>query len=41
MIGTGWRLRNDVTAADYNIRSIVPTEDRMFLEITAESGVEI
>ncbi|MBX8785275.1 head-tail adaptor protein [Ochrobactrum sp. GRS2] len=50
-ITTAWRMR-DVRAGSYdakgkwrgdvyNIRSIVPTNDRQFLEITAERGVAV
>ncbi|KAB0538473.1 head-tail adaptor [Pseudochrobactrum saccharolyticum] len=50
-ITTAWRMR-DVRAGAYdakgnwrgdvyNIRSIVPTNDRQFLEITAEKGVAL
>ena len=34
-----WRIRDLRTAAVYNIRSIVRSDDRQWLEITAESGV--
>lgn len=34
-----WRMRDARTGAVYNLRSIVPTDDRMYLELTAESGV--
>ncbi|MEO8531019.1 MAG: head-tail adaptor protein [Deltaproteobacteria bacterium] len=40
-ITTDWRMRDVRKAVDYNIRAIVPTEDRRYLEITAESGVAI
>ncbi|MBR9764807.1 MAG: head-tail adaptor protein [Rhodobacteraceae bacterium] len=48
-ITTGWRVRDlaadaasEIGAArigHYNIRSVVPTEDRRWIEITAESNV--
>lgn len=38
-VGEDWRLRDLRRSVTYNIRSIVPTEDRAWLEITAESGV--
>lgn len=34
-------MRDVRTGVHYNIRSVVPTDDRQFLEITAESGVTI
>lgn len=34
-----WRMRNTRTGTIYNLRSIIPTDDRMYLELTAESGV--
>ena len=40
-VRTEWRIRDTRTGTEFNIRSIVPTEDRRFLEITAESGVAI
>lgn len=50
-ITTVWRMRDvragaydakDIWIGDvYNIRSIIPTSDRQFLEITAERGVAI
>lgn len=40
-ITTEHRMRDLRTGTAYNIRAIVPTEDRKFLEITAESGVEV
>lgn len=40
-VKTEWRIRDTRTGTEFNIRSIVPTEDRRFLEITAESGVAV
>lgn len=36
-IKPSWRMR--VGGVPYNIRAIIPTDDRAFYEITAESGV--
>lgn len=36
-----WVLRDARRGTVYNIRSIVPTEDRAWFEITAESGVAV
>ena len=36
-----WRAKNAKTGELYNIRTIVPTDDRAGFEITAESGVTI
>ena len=33
------KMRDARTGTKYNIRSVVPTDDRQFIEITAESGV--
>lgn len=38
-ITTAWRMR-DVRRGDiYNVRAIVPTQDRAYLEVTCEKGV--
>ena len=34
-------MRDMRTGTVYNIRAVVPTEDRQFIEITAESGVAV
>lgn len=34
-------MRDVRTGTVYNIRAVVPTEDRQFIEITAESGVAV
>ncbi len=34
-----WRMRDTRSGIVYNIRSIVRSDDRQFLELTAESGV--
>ena len=39
MIEPSWRMRDLRTSKVYNIRSIVRTDDRQWLEITAETGV--
>ncbi|MGU3577092.1 head-tail adaptor protein [Brucellaceae bacterium C25G] len=36
---TNDKMRDARTGTEYQIRAIVPTEDRQFMEITAESGV--
>lgn len=38
-IAPDWRLRDLHAGEVYNIRSIVPTEDRLYLELTCERGV--
>ncbi|WP_370281558.1 head-tail adaptor protein [Pseudooceanicola sp.] len=38
-IDTDWIMRDARGGEKYNIRAVVPTEDRRWLEITAESGV--
>jgi SPP1 family predicted phage head-tail adaptor len=40
-ITNDWRMRDVRTDAVYNIRSIVPTDDRGFLELTVEGGVAV
>lgn len=40
-ITTEHRMRDLRTGEVYNIRAIVPTDDRKFLELTVESGVEV
>jgi SPP1 family predicted phage head-tail adaptor len=39
VVTTDWRMRDLRRAKTYNIRGIVPTDDRMFLELTCETGV--
>jgi head-tail adaptor len=34
-----WRMRDARAGTVYNVRSIVETDNRQFLELTAESGV--
>jgi SPP1 family predicted phage head-tail adaptor len=34
-----WRIRDAREGTIYNVRSIIPSDDRAFLELTAESGV--
>ncbi len=38
-IGTDWRMRDVRTGVTYNIRAIIPSDDRAWLELTVESGV--
>jgi head-tail adaptor len=38
-ITTDWRMRDVRSGDTYNIRSIVPCDDRAWIEITAEKGV--
>lgn len=38
-ITTDWRMRDVRRGETYNVRSIVPTDDRAYFEITAEKGV--
>lgn len=40
-IDTDTIMRDARTGAVYNIRAVVQTEDRQFIEITAESGVAV
>ncbi|UIK05009.1 head-tail adaptor protein [Neorhizobium galegae] len=40
-ITNDWRMRDVCTGAIYNIRAIVPTDDRGFLELTVEGGVAV
>ena len=39
-IGVDWRMRDVRSGTIYNIRTIVPSELRHYLELTCESGVE-
>lgn len=34
-----WRIRDARSSTIYNVRSIIPSDDRAFLELTCESGV--
>lgn len=36
-----WRMRDTRSGVEYNIRSIVPSDDRAMFELTAESGVAV
>ncbi|WP_074939767.1 phage head completion protein [Roseovarius indicus] len=38
-INSEWVMRDVRRGTTYNIRTVVPSDDRRFLEITAESGV--
>lgn len=40
-ITTDTIMRDARTGTAYNIRAVVPTDDRQFIEITAESGVAV
>lgn len=40
-ITTDWRARDTRRSEVYNVRSVIPTEDRRWLDITAESGVAV
>lgn len=40
-IDTGWRMRDLRKGHDYNIRSVVQSDDRQFIEITAVRGVAV
>ena len=39
MITSDWKVKDARRGTIFNVRAIVPTEDRAWLEITAESGV--
>lgn len=41
LITPEWRMRDTRRSDVYNIRSIVPTDDRMYLELTCEKGVAV
>lgn len=36
-----WRMRDLRRGVAYNIRSIIPTNDRLYLELTCQSGVAV
>jgi len=36
-----WRMRDTRRGEVYNIRTVVPTDDRRFLELTCEKGVAV
>lgn len=38
-IANDWRVRDVRRGDTYNVRAIVPTEDRAYLELTCEKGV--
>lgn len=40
-VTSDWRLRDIRRSISYNIRTVVPSDDRRWIEITAESGVAI
>ena len=37
----GWRMIDTQRSVTYNVRSVVPTDDRRHVEVTAESGVAV
>lgn len=39
LIDTDWRMRDVRTGKLYAVRSIIPTQDRAFIDITTETGV--
>lgn len=41
LIGTDWRMRDTRREDIYNITTIVPSDDRAWLEITATRGVAV
>lgn len=40
-ITPAWRMRDARSGTIYNIRTVVPSDDRRWLEVTAESGVAV
>lgn len=38
-IAADWQMRDLRTGVVYAVRSVVPTDDRLFIDVTAESGV--
>lgn len=40
-VSPGYRLRDVRRGVEYNVRAVVETEDRQFIEVTAESGVAV
>lgn len=40
-VTASWRMRDLRSGAIYNVRSIVPTDDRAMLELLCESGVAV
>lgn len=38
-ITSAWRMRDTNTGVIYNIRTIIPADDPLYLELTVESGV--
>lgn len=40
-ITPAWRMRDERSGEIYNIRSVIPTDDRAFLELTVERGVAV
>lgn len=41
MITPEWRMRDLRTGTEYNIRSIMPSDDRLYRELTCQSGVAV
>lgn len=40
-IRTDWRMRDVRSGEDYNLRSIIPSDDGAWLDLTVESGVAV
>ena len=38
---TDWRMRDRRNVGEFNIRSIIPSDDRQFIELTCERGVTV
>lgn len=38
-VNTDWRIVDTRTGETFNIRSSIPTDDRLYIDFTAESGV--
>lgn len=41
LIETDWRMRDIRSGVAYNIRTIIPSDDRATLQLTCESGVAL
>lgn len=41
LVDPSYRMRDTRRGHEYNIRSVVPSDDRAFIEITAERGVAL
>ena len=40
-VTTDWRVRDTRRGSVFNIRSIIPSDDRAFLDMTCETGVAV